>query len=189
MLGAMFPDTDAGVLQVILADCDNNVEAAAEMLLEMSAGGSGGGGGDDNRAVMEAGDAELAELLMMQFALDMEEEFGESIPPEIAADPVKYNEYVAKRLEELAKQQPDKVNRLMDRTVERNQNAPAVQAGDRKTGFQGFLSRLKAGGVKTTATPIRSTSTRVKVVAVGNQRNDDKRTSLLSDQDHTEESI
>merc|ERR1719473_2479015 len=115
----MFPDMDKGVLEVILADCNGNVEAAAEMLLEMSgAGGGGGNAGGDARAVMEAGDAELAELLMMQFALDMEEEFGESIPPEIAADPVKYNEYVAKRLEQLAQQQPEKVDQLMNRTVE-----------------------------------------------------------------------
>ena len=56
-------------------------------------------------------------------------------------------------------------------------------------GLQGFLSRLKNGAVRTTTQPIVATSTRVKVVAVGSgsARGDDKRTSLLSDQDHNED--
>ena len=53
-------------------------------------------------------------------------------------------------------------------------------------GKQGFLERLRKGAFKTTTVqPIRGTSTRVRVVAVGGSSGarDDKRTGLLSDQD------
>ena len=120
-------------------------------------------------------------------AVDMEAELGEEIPADVAADPVKFDQYVRARFDEMAAQQPDRMNKLMNRTIENNSTLRSRQP--QRGGLQGFLSRLKNGAVRTTTQPIVATSTRVKVVAVGSgsARGDDKRTSLLSDQDHNED--
>jgi len=151
-------------------------------------GASGDDGNSAAAAAAAVADEELAQALMIQFRMDMEAELGEPIPADVAADPVKFDEYVRAKFDETVAQRPDQMNNLMSRTIENNSTLRSRQP--QRAGLQGFLSRLKNGAVRTTTAPIVATSTRVKVVAVGAGGaggRDDKRTSLLSDQDHNNE--
>jgi len=177
MLAAMFPTYEKEILAVILMDNNSNVEAAIEQLLTMGEGdgGAGGGGGAGQEVDL---DEELAMALMQQFAADLEAELGEQIPVEVRSDPAKYEAFVQEKFAAALQAGPDSALARRAGTLV-DSNAAAQQRG----GKAGFLERLR-NRAKSSATPLmKTTSTRVKVVAVGGGR-DDKRTGLLSDQDH-----
>jgi len=194
MLQAMFPDTDKGVLEVILMDNSGNVEASIEMLLEMT-GGGGGAPLDEAAFLAEAGlapsvdqDEELAKSLFLQFATELEKELKLKVPDEVRQDPDLYQAFVASALAEHEQRQrgggassslaasggsgSGGLDSLAERVFKNNNASPAVRNSTSGSGgMSAFLDRFR-GKAKTS--PLMS-STRVKVIAV-----DDKRESLLS---------
>jgi hypothetical protein len=182
----MFPDYDSDVLSSILAMAENNVESAIEQLLEMGGSGDGGGGGGggvpDGASGMDA-DEELAMALFQQFAIDLEGQLGEPIPADVRADPARYEEFVrthfARQMERGGGGDVD----LAQRAESLIARSPTMQATAQRSrgGMSGFLDRFRRGAV-----PIRGSSTRVKVVAVGGSSSTpsgDMRAGLLDNAD------
>jgi len=136
------------------------------------AGGGGGGGLD--------ADEQLALALMQQFAADLEAELGHEIPEEVRSDPQRYDAFVQEHLERALQGGSDTaLARRANNLVDSNQ---AVQRSGGKTSF---LEKLR-GRAKVSTTPLRATSTRVKVVSVaqgGSSASGSLNTGLLSDQD------
>jgi len=135
-------------------------------------------------------DEELAMALFHQFAEELEAQLKKPIPDHIKRDPVAYQQFIATEMEKLSSGGGGGGGR--DHELTRRAECLFAsnplfeqQAAQSSGGKQGFLDRLKRGDLfKRQAKPITGTSTRVRVVAVGGgSSGDNKRTSLLSDQD------
>lgn len=195
-LQAMFPDMDVGVLQVVLGDCDGDVERAIETLLEMTGqggsvgfggdGGGGGGGGGDLPAGLINEDEELAKSLFLEFATQLEKELKVKVPDEVRQDPELYQAFMASALADHEARSASsgggrgQVDQLATRVFSSSNapRAPAASSGS-SGGVASFLDRFR-GKAKTT--PMMS-STRVKVIAVGDDKNEGMKASLLDNAD------
>ena len=96
LLQGMFPDFDADVLSSVLSMCGGNVEDAVSQLLEMNGGPAASDPAPSSGMDM---DEELAAALFQSFAEDLEQSLGTPIPPEIKADPEKFEAFVKRHLE------------------------------------------------------------------------------------------
>jgi len=175
MLVAMFPDLDKDVMAAVLADV-GNVESAIEALLEMTGQGGGAGGpAPPPQGATINEDEELAKSMFMQFAAELEQELKVKVPDEVRADPELYQAFMASALaEHEAKGRSGGsggvgVDGLAARVFQSNS---AAKSGG---GVASFMDRFR-GKAKTT--PMMS-STRVKVIAVGDDKQEGMRAGLL----------
>ncbi len=158
-LAAMFPTYEKEILSIILADHDNNVEAAIEQLLQMGEGGGGvgGGGGGGGGGDVDL-DEELAFALMQQFAADLEAELGEEIPADVRSDPARYDAFVQERF--AAALQGNQDSALARRA---NSLVDSSSAAQQRGGKAGFLERLR-NRTKGAARPLMKTTSTVRAV-------------------------
>lgn len=184
----MFPDMDVEILNFTLGEAGGNVERAIEMVLEMTgqgdmtgqgSGGGGGGGGNARPAATLNEDEELAKSLFLQFATELEKELKVKVPDEVRQDPELYQAFMASALAEhesaaATAGNNNRVDALATRVFSSGPSTSRGTAGG-GGGVASFLDRFRG---KTKASPMMS-STRVKVIAVGDDKKEGMKASLL----------
>ena len=129
----MFPDFDQDVLESVLVTNSFDFDTTIEQLLEMGSGGGGGGGGE---SVGVNSDEEIAMALFHQFADDLENQLSIPIPPEVRADPERYERFVREQFEaQLARNDSSLARRAQDIFTSRCGPPPSARtyAPDRRT--------------------------------------------------------
>ena len=205
-------DVLATILADMGGNVESAIETLLEMTGQatqrpMGGGGGGGGGGGDGRQITAADygdpsgfideDEELAKSMFLQFASELERELKVKVPDEVRADPELYQAFMAVALEEHeqaaaqqqargsggssgggAATQTPAVDGLAARVFNNSEGgARAAKSGG--GGVAAFLDRFRG---KAKATPMMS-STRVRVIAVGDDRNKESMSaSLLNNQ-------
>lgn len=111
--------------------------------------------------------------------MDLETQLGKPIPEDVRNDPVKYEAF----LQEQMRSEDPALRRRAESLV--SSHPQLKEASAKSGGALAFLDRFRKGAMGSTiAKPMMGTSTRVKVVAVGQGNSEDKRASLLANADH-----